>query len=109
MAEYYMQDFETYSKLFREHSLRMVELMRIVDEHLVTELEMASVRPKDLFRMVQELMFEVDRSYKKEKNIEDEPCMLTTYFSKDDVLAEMRTLLREQFQHYLGTQSNGDQ
>lgn len=104
-----MQDFEAYSKLFREHSLRTVALMKVIDEHLVTELEMTSVRPKDLFRMVQDLTFEVDRSYKKEKNIQDEPCMLTTYFSKDDVLSEMRTLLKEQFQHYLGTQSNGNQ
>lgn len=100
MSEYKSEDFETYVKCFSVEATRMVELMRIFDEKLQSELNMHSVRPKDLFRMVMDLSYDTDRAYKKEKNIEDEPFNITTYISKDELSSQLRTLLRDELQRY---------
>jgi hypothetical protein len=107
MNGYHKDDFDTYVRLFSEESTRIVELMRILDEKINTELDMHSVRPKDLFRMVLDLSYDVDRTYKKEKGIEDEPYSITTFASKDEILSEMCSTLREEFQRYLDG-VNGD-
>jgi hypothetical protein len=107
MYGYHKDDFDTYARLFSEESTRIVELMRILDEKINTELDMHSVRPKDLFRMVMDLSYDVDRTYKKEKNIQDETYTLTTFASKDEIFSQMRTALKEEFQRYLDG-VNGD-
>lgn len=101
MAEHYMDDFETYSKIFREHSLRVVELMRILDEHLVNEMQMTSVRPRDLYKMAHDLMYAVDNTYKKEKGITDSfDSFVYPFVTKDEVWAEMRTMLQQELDRY---------
>lgn len=101
MTPYYMGDFDTYSKLFRQHSLRVVELMRILDEQLVNE-QMTSIRPRDLYKMVNDMMYAVDDSYKKEMGIKDNSeSYIFPYMSKDEVWAEMRTMLQQELARYL--------
>lgn len=100
MSEYRSEDFETYARCFSTEVFRVVELMRIFDEKLQVELNMHSVRPKDLFRMVMDLSYDVDRAYKKEKNIGDEPFNITTFISKDELSSQLRTLLRDELQRY---------
>jgi len=107
MREYGFEDFETYSRLFQEEAHRVSSLMQILDNEIKFHLDMPVMRPKDLFRMMMELSYNVDKEYKKEKGIEDEPFALTTYFSKDDVLSEMRTVLKQEFQRYLGQPNDG--
>lgn len=102
MYEYKSEDFETYSRCFDREATRMVELMRILDEKIQTELDMHSVRPKDLFRMVMDLSYGADAEYKKEKNIEDTPFNITTFVSKDELSSQMRVLLRDELQRYFG-------
>lgn len=109
MSEYRAEDFTLYSACFSRVSAEVVELMRILDTNLQVELDMHSVRPKDLFRMAMDLSYETDRLYKKEKGIEDEPFNITTYISKDELASQMRTLLRDELQRYFNAVDSNDE
>ena len=103
MSEYKSEDFETYARCFSLEAIRVVELMRILNETLQIELEMQTMQcmsPRDLFRMVLDLSYDTDRAYKKEKNIGDEPFNITTFISKDELSSQLRTLLRDELQRY---------
>lgn len=102
MSEFASEDFETYSRLFSLHATQTIELMRILEEKITVELEMVNVRPKDLFRMVMDMTYQVDRLYKKEKNIKDEYNFMDTLVVKNDTIAEMRSMLQDEFKRYLG-------
>lgn len=100
--EYYMEDFPVYAELFRKHSLRTVELMRIVDEHLKTELNMVAARPKELFYIVNELLYKTEQSYKKEKEITNSSDYLVYRSLGEHAQGEIRTIFREEVQRYFG-------
>jgi Ni,Fe-hydrogenase maturation factor len=102
MSEFASEDFEAYSRLFSLHATKTIELMRILEEKITVELEMVNVRPKDLFRMFMDMSYEVDRLYKKEKNIKDEYHFIDTLVTKNETIAEMRTMLQDEFKRYLG-------
>lgn len=102
MSDYCTEDFETYSRLFELKAEKTVELMRILDQKISTKLEMPTMRPKDLFRMVMDMGYEVDRLYKKEKNIEEEPFIVDAFFTRDETISKMRTMLQDELERYLG-------
>lgn len=76
--------------------------MKILDERISAELGMPTMRPKDLFRMVMDLSYEVDRLYKKEKNIEDDHIVLDAFVTRDETISKMQTMLQDEFKRYLG-------
>jgi len=105
-------DLDTYLRVFSKEALVTAELMRIVlekfqNELLITELDYPSV--KDLCEIVNEISYSANRAYKKEKGIDDSVLFLDPYLKKDDVFAEMRTLLREEIQNYFGERYERDQ
>ena len=102
MLKYCDEDFEFYSELFHKQASRTVDLMKILDERISAELGMPTMRPKDLFRMVMDLSYEVDRLYKKEKNIEDDHIVLDAFVTKDETISKMQTMLQDEFKRYLG-------
>jgi len=102
MYKYCAEDFEFYAELFHKQSSRTVDLMKILDERISAELGMSTMRPKDLFRMVMDLSYEVDRLYKKEKNIEDDHIVLDAFVTKDETISKMQTMLQDEFKRYLG-------
>lgn len=98
--EYYMEDYATYSDVFKQHSIRIADMMRILDQDIQTEAQMTVGRPKDLFRMVMDMMFAVDKSYKKVKNMPEEEAHLFHYSWREDAKEEMRNLLKEELEKY---------
>lgn len=102
MSKYCEEDFELYAELFYKQASKTVDLMKILDERIASELGMPTMRPKDLFRMVQDMKYDVDRSYKKEKNIEDDHIFLDTFVTKDETISKMQTMLQDEFKRYLG-------
>ena len=100
-----MDDYATYSEVFKQHSIRIADMMRILDEEIQTETQMTVGRPKELFRMVMDMMYAVDKSYKKTKGINEEDDYLFHYSFKDDAKEEMRTLLREEIERYFNTKA----
>jgi hypothetical protein len=105
MSEYYMDDYETYSSVFHQHSILIADMMRILDTSINCETNMVVGRPKDLFRMVMDMMYAVDKSYKKAKEIKEDDDYHFHYSLKDDAKEEMRTLLREEIERYFNTKS----
>ena len=77
-----------------------VVLEQFQNESLIMELDYPTV--KELYDIVNEISYAADRAYKKEKGIDDRALFLDPYINKDDVFAEMRTLLREEVQNYFG-------
>lgn len=108
MHTYLASDFPNYSELFRAHAIRMVELMRIVDETLKTDLDMVTVRPKDLYTITNELLYDVDEIYKKEHNIADNDYSPISYRFNDSTISEMRTMLRDELKNYFAEQHDSE-
>lgn len=100
-----MDDFDTYKSVFTQHSNRIAEMMRILDCSIDKENAMIVGRPKDLFRMVMDMMYAVDKSYKKIKEIKEDDDYLFHYSFKDDAKEEMRALLREEIERYFNAKS----
>lgn len=105
MYESAYEDFSTYSRIFSKEALIAAELMRITlekfrNEPLVDELRCQSV--KELYEIAYDIGHFADRAYKKEKGIDDRAFFMDPYISKEDVFAEMRTLLRDEVQNYFG-------
>ena len=99
-----MDDYEAYLEVFHKHSICIADMMRILDNSISLETGMVVGRPKDLFRMVMDMMYGVDQSYKKVKNIKrDDEDYLFHYSFRDDAKEEMKTLLREEIERYFGT------
>ena len=100
-----MDDYNAYSEVFHKHSVRIADMMRILDNCINLETGMVVGRPKDLFRMVMDMMYAVDRSYKKVKEIKEDDDYLFHYSFKESAKEEMRTLLREEIERYFNTKS----
>lgn len=81
-------------------------MMRILDNCINMETDMVVGRPKDLFRMVMDMMYAVDKSYQKQKGIDEERDHLFHYSFKDDAKEEMRNLLREEIERYFDTKAD---
>jgi hypothetical protein len=106
MHEAAYENFEDYSEVFSREALITAKLMRITlegfrNEPMIAEFECPSL--KELYDMVSELTYYADRSYKNKKGIQDITFPTSAYsYDKDDLFAEMRTLLREEVQNYFG-------
>lgn len=104
MHEAAYEDFKDYSEVFSKEALIMAKLMRITlegfrNEPMIAEFDCPSL--KELYDMAGDLTFYADRSYKNKKGIHDNAFFTSPYsYDKDDVFAEMRTLLREEVQNY---------
>jgi hypothetical protein len=100
-AEYYVDDFENYAEIFREHALCVAELMKILDDEIISMGLPPVGRTKDLFRMVMDLTCQVDETYKKRNGIKVDEFRPTTYMSSDEVYKHMRTTFKEEFDRYM--------
>jgi hypothetical protein len=109
VIEYYFENFESYSGIFSEHALYISELMKLLDDQIISMGLPPVGRTKDLFRMVLDLSYHVDQTYKKRHNLEEPTFKLTTYMSKDDVISEMRNLLKEELTRYMGHVRDAEQ
>jgi hypothetical protein len=109
MIEYYVENFESYSKIFSEHAIHISELMKILDDEVIGMGLPPVGRTKDLFRMVLDLSYQVDQTYKQRHNLEEPLFKLTTYMDKDEVISEMRNLLKEELTRYMGHVRDAEQ
>jgi len=106
METYHVTDFPEYEKVFRKHSTAVIELMRILEEKIKADLEIQSYRPKDLFVMVERMMYHANGIYEKENNIEDSFKIGTTLFvDSDETWSRLRTILKEEIAHYFDGKS----
>jgi hypothetical protein len=101
LPEYYMSDFESYSELFKSHAEKLAKLMKIMDESIIREDLPPVGRPKDLFRMVMDMSYQVDRAYKKANGIKDPEYIVSLSTSRDQMKEDMKTIFVEEFNRYI--------
>jgi hypothetical protein len=101
MAEYYTKNFESYSEIFKEHATYLSELMKIMDDEIIGMGLPPVGRTKDLFRMVLDTSYAVDRAFREKHEIEADTVSITTFMSKDEIFSQMRSALSEEFARYM--------
>lgn len=100
MSKYYQQDFEGFLESFKEEVAAQVAMMKILDGEIICNNLPPVGRSKELFRMVDTLGYAADFRYKKKNNIVENDFDYVTYFKKEDMLNEMRNILREEVTNY---------
>lgn len=107
MIEEAYDQLNDYFQCFSKEALIVAEMMRILNEKLDNEdLRFEYPTSKEMFDMVMELTYSADRRFKKEKGIDDTfRFTVDPFFSKEDALSEMRTLLREELQRHFDAQN----
>ena len=103
MSEYYIENFESYSRIFKKHAVAMAQLMRSLDTAIIEAGLPPVGRTEKLFSLVQDLNYLVERTYKEENNIKDEYFRSTYYMDKDAVISAVQDVFKRELAHYLGT------
>jgi len=96
MSKYYQQDFEGFLESFKEEVDAQLAMMKILDEQIIYKDLPPVGRTKELFRMIDTIGYAADHRYKKKNNIVENDFDYVTYFKKEDMLTEMRNILREE-------------
>ena len=96
-----MQNAESYVELFKAHAENLAVLMRTMDDAVIKAGLPPVARTKELFRMVLDLSYQVDRAYKKKHDIKENDLILSTYMTKDELKADMRNIFVEEFNRYI--------
>lgn len=99
--EYYMSDPEAYSVLFASHAEKLANLMKIMDDCVISTGLPPVGRSKELFRMVMDMSYQVDRAYKKANGIQDPEYVVSLSTSREKMQEDMRTIFTEEFDKYL--------
>lgn len=108
MSKHYQENFESYLESYKEEVKAQIEFMKILDDEIIYgELPPIS-KSKELFSIVENIRYAVDCRYEKKHNIVDEDDKLFPYFRKDDMLNEMRTMLREEVALFFNKDKSND-
>jgi hypothetical protein len=92
---YFIDDAANYAKSFQQYITNYGSLMRMVESNCFAFQEISG---KDLFDATLELMYPVNKLYKKQNSIEgeNEETSYVTYVNKN----ELKTMLAEVVQEY---------
>lgn len=102
-GEFYYSNFDEYVVVFNKHAEYIVELMSIFNHQLYTQGMKTIDNSAELFRIVLDVLYHSDLTYRTEKKIPDKYDLITfPYSSKDEMLNSMRSLLKEELDRYLG-------
>jgi hypothetical protein len=101
LPEYYMQNAESYVELFKAHAENLSVLMRTMDDAIINAGLPPVGRSRELFKMVLDLSYQVDRAYKKKHDIKENDLILSTYMTKDELKADMRNIFVGEFHRYI--------
>jgi hypothetical protein len=96
MPKYYQQDTESYLESFKEEVAVHVTFMKILDEKIVDAGLPPVGKTIDLFNMMESIGYAADTRHKIKNNIVENDYDYVTYFKRDDMLTEMRNILREE-------------
>ena len=108
MSKYYQQDYEGFLESFKEEVAAQLEMMKILDDEIIYRDLPPVGRTKELFRMVDTLGYAADHRYKKKNNIVENDFDYVTYFKKEDMLTEMRNILREEVANFFSQDKSND-
>lgn len=96
MSKYYQQDAESYIESFKEEVAIQVAFMKILDEEIVGKGLPPVGKTSELFSMVESIGYAADSRHKLKNNIVEGDYDYVTYFKKEEMLTDMRNILREE-------------
>jgi len=96
MSKYYLENLESYIESFKEEVTVQVAFMKILDEEIVGKGLPPVGKTSELFSMVESIGYAADARHKLKNNIVESDYDYVSYFKKDDMLTEMRSMLREE-------------
>jgi len=96
MPKYYQQDVESYLESFKEEVAVQVAFMKILDEKIVDNGLPPVGKASELFSMVESIGYAADSRHKIKNNIVENDYDYVNYFKRDNMLTEMRNILREE-------------
>lgn len=100
MSKLYQADFLPYLESFKEEVMAQVALMKTLDEAIVDEGLPPVGKTKELFDMMESIGYSADLRHKTKNNIVEKDYDYITYFKKEDMLTEMRSILREEVANF---------
>jgi len=102
MSEFYYKNLESYSEIFKDHADAISRLMKTLDDAIIHAGLPPVGRTRDLFRMVFDLLYQVDTAYKEENKIQEEiNIKFSTFMSQDEIVSAMRNALKDEFDRFL--------
>ena len=108
MSKHYQQDAESYIESFKEEVAIQVAFMKILDEEIVGKGLPPVGKTSELFSMVESIGYAADSRYKLKNNIVEGDYDYVTYFKKDDMLTEMRNILREEVANFFNQSKSNE-
>ena len=96
MSKYYQENFESYLESFKEEVKAQVQFMKILDDEIVYGELPPVAKVSELFSILETIKYDAESRYKKKYNIVENDFDYITYFKKEDLLTEMRSILREE-------------
>ena len=108
MSKYYQENFESYLESYKEEVNAQAELMNIIDTAVIRRGLPPVGRTKELFSMMETIRYDADSRYRKKNNIVEDGYDAFTYLKKDDLLNEMRSILREEVANFFSQDKSND-
>jgi hypothetical protein len=108
MSKYYQQDAESYIESFKEEVAAQVAFMKILDEEVVSRGLPPVGKTKELFDMVESIGYAADSRHKAKNGIVENDYDYVTYFKKEEILAGMRSILREEVANFFNQSKSNE-
>ena len=96
MSKFYQADFKPYLESFKEEVTAQVAFMKVLDEAIVDAGLPPVGKTSELFNMLEYISYSVDSRHKLKNNIVEGDYDYITYFKKEEILADMRNILKEE-------------
>lgn len=99
MNAFHFDNPDSYYECYKEQVEHVTKMMVILDGTIIQSNLPPVGKTKELFDMVNDMLYAVEKRYKKKNNIPEDDGDFV-YFGKNDMLDSMRTLLQEEVTRY---------
>jgi len=100
MSTYHLDNPDSYYECYQEEIEHVTKLMVALDRALIHSNLPPVGKTKELFDMVDNMAYDVEKRYKKKNGIDNDDVDSFSYFKKDDLMDSMRTVLQEEVTRY---------
>ena len=102
MNFYHVDNPDSYYECYEEEVAHVTKLMAALDRALIHSNLPPVGKTKELFDMVDAMMYAVENRYKKKNDVPDkyDEGNYVTYFKKDELVNSMKTMLQEEVTRY---------
>jgi hypothetical protein len=107
MNYYHLDNPDSYRECYEAEIKHCVNLMAMLDRAIIHSNLPPVGKTKDLFDMVDTMLYSVEKRYKKEHNIEEkDPGLFFSSTTEDKLIDSMKTVLQEEVARYFSQNTN---